>query len=539
MAKTLTQLQSDLDDLKMDIKAWETAYEQSHNDDEKIKLRIKIDEARGLVLEIEKQIEIIAAKEKKQQKKKTWDQERILVDKAIEDNSIGYIIPENKFIYCRNHGVGQDNVQFKMVSAHSILRVLDKMTGVSIKGKDQDEIIDYFESLNKNYLDITSSFNNAKWNESEIYNKMTVIKKHWLQPIFDDEPVDPSFDLLLHSVCGGKEENIRHFKDWIIFKYLFPEKNISIPNIDLCGQPGGNGKQITIELLKTIFTPSCVISAHREELEKFNSNWEMAVVLYYDEPEEKDLAANKLKQATGSQDMRIEKKGIDATMADRNYNFLFLSNNEKGVVKLSGGGLGGEDRRYSVISTNLVLFDLYKSSGLSDEQVREELNKLANVTVKDRKKVARWLGREILASKFNSGSELGALHGVDYHNRFEEQKESIIEAFDKLLPVVESQSFIPLSLLSELVRVLTENDAFKDKNVGAKFENYLRRNQIDYTVQGRKQWHSMWNGVEVKTTQNKCYILNTGNPEYQFEMNTVRVNNPKIGPITKDNCELM
>ena len=90
MAKTLTQLQSDLDDLKMDIKAWETAYEQSHNDDEKIKLRIKIDEARGLVLEIEKQIEIIAAKEKKQQKKKTWDQERILVDKAIEDNSIGY-----------------------------------------------------------------------------------------------------------------------------------------------------------------------------------------------------------------------------------------------------------------------------------------------------------------------------------------------------------------------------------------------------------------------------------------------------------------
>jgi hypothetical protein len=145
MAKTLTQLQSDLDDLKMDIKAWETAYEQSHNDDEKIKLRIKIDEARGLVLEIEKQIEIIAAKEKKQQKKKTWDQERILVDKAIEDNSIGYIIPENKFIYCRNHGVGQDNVQFKMVSAHSILRVLDKMTGVSIKGKDQDEIIDYFE----------------------------------------------------------------------------------------------------------------------------------------------------------------------------------------------------------------------------------------------------------------------------------------------------------------------------------------------------------------------------------------------------------
>jgi hypothetical protein len=413
------------------------------------------------------------------------------------------------------------------------------MAGITISGVDHNEMIDYFNDIGRTYFDVTSSFNTGKWNEQEIYNKMSVIREHWIKPDYTSTEYDAMLDFLILTVAGGKQENVEHLEKWVAFKYLYPNKNANIPNLDIGGLPGGNGKGRFVELLKTIFTNACVIQAHREELEKFNSNWEMAVVLYYDEPEEKELAAGKLKQATGSEDMRIEKKGIDATMADRNYNFIFLSNNEKGVVKLSGGSDGGEDRRYSVITTDIVQYDMLLENGFTVEEAQAELDRIAQVLIKDRTQVARWLGKIIKKYDIENLKNLKPLHGADYQARFEEQKESIVEAFDKILPVVESQCFIPLNILSDLTRLLTENTAHKDKNVGEKFELYLKRNQIAYTVQDRKQWHMMFNGREIKKPQNKCYILDTGNPEYQFEMNTVRKDSPTKNELTKDNCELL
>jgi Family of unknown function (DUF5906) len=538
MAKTLTEYQNELKDTELNLTAWRVAEEQSQNEEEKFKLRDKINEAEGLITEVKKHIAQLEDKEQKLQKKNNWKKEKTQVKQAIDENYVGYLIPENKFIYCRDYGVKQSNVQFKMMPATAIVRALGKMAGITITGVDHNEMIDYFNDIGRTYFDVTSSFNTGKWNEQEIYNKMSVIREHWIKPDYDSEEYDPMLDFLILTVAGGKQENVEHLEKWVAFKYLFPNKNANIPNLDIGGLPGGNGKGRFVELLKTIFTNACVIQAHREELEKFNSNWEMAVVLYYDEPEEKELAAGKLKQATGSEDMRIEKKGIDATMADRNYNFIFLSNNEKGVVKLSGGSDGGEDRRYSVITTDIVQYDMLLENGFTVEEAQAELDRIAQVLIKDRKQVSRWLGKIIKKYDVENLKNLKPLHGRDYQARFEEQKESIIEAFDKILPVVESQCFIPLNILSDLTRVLTENTQHKDKNVGEKFELYLKRNQINYTVQDRKQWHMLWNGAEVKKAQNKCYILNTGNPNCEFEMNTVRSDSPKKSELTKDNCEL-
>jgi hypothetical protein len=538
MAKTITELQNEIEDAKLNSAAWETALSQSQNEEERFRLKNKIDEAQGLIKEIEKLITAREDREQKLQKKNLWKDEQELVDNAIEENFIGYIIPENRFIYCRNFGTEQINIQFNFVAASNIIRILNKMIGRTIRGKEYQEMIDYFEKNKQTFYTVTSSFNNRKWNQEDVYNKMSVIRQHWITPDFQNTDYDPRFDLLIHSVCGGKQENIDHLEKWIGFKYLYPERTAVTPNLDLCGQPGGNGKQITIEMLKTIFTPLCVVQAHREELEKFNSNWENATVLYYDEPDEKELAANRLKQATGSEDLRIEKKGIDATMADRNYNFIFMSNNDNGVVKLSGGSAGGEDRRYSVINTNLVLFDTLLKQKYTADQASSFLNGMAQELVKSRAEVAKWLAAIIQRHKLIEMKNLPALHGVDYHCRFNDQKEPIETAFDRILPVAQSQQFMPLSVLGDLARALTETDTWKDKNVGSRFETYLRRNRISYSVQERKHWAIVWHNNEIKKAQSKCYIFGTGNPSNDFEMNTVRSNSPKIGGIDKNNCIL-
>jgi hypothetical protein len=334
---------------------------------------------------------------------------------------------------------------------------------------------------------------------------MSVIRDHWLQPDFENKDLyDPDIDLLIYSICGGKEENIEHLEQWVAFKYLNPGKNANIPNIDMGGNPGGNGKGTFITLLKTIFTPTCVVQAHKEELEKFNANWEMAVILYYDEPEEKELAASKLKQATGTEDMRVEKKGIDATMADRNYNFIFMSNNEKGVVKLSGGSDGGEDRRYSVITTDMVLLDLVE---------------IAQGVVKDRTTVARWLAHIIDKHTAAEIKNLPALHGEDYHRRFDDQKEAITEAFDKILPVFMQTKCITWTLLHETVKTLTENSSWKAKNVADKFQKYLTRNKIENELKRLCSVKITWRGEEQERVQHNAIVIkDTANYTFDYSL---------------------
>lgn len=526
MAITKTQmpssLQRDIRELTEELDLQRNIYAKLEPDSkESLTVKGKISEIEEAVSQIQLKLDQKQLAEEKVRKKTNWKRESSLVDQAIDKNYIGYIIPEDKFIYCRDYGLGQNNVQFKLFPSSRIVRVLNKMTGTTISGKDYQEVIDYFESRGRSFYDVTSSFNNSKWNQADIYNKMSVIRDHWLQPDYLNHlDYDPDLDLLIYSICGGKQENIDHLEKWIAFKYLNPAKNANIPNIDLGGNPGGNGKGRLIEMLKTIFTPTCVIQAHREELDKFNGAWEMAVILYYDEPEEKELAVSKLKQATGSEDMRVEKKGIDATMADRNYNFIFLSNNEKGVVKLSGGSDGGEDRRYSVISTDLVLLDLVEEFVDDQDTARNRLDKIAQQVIKDQTTMSRWLANIIIKHNADQMKNLPALHGADYNKRFDEQKEPVTEAFDRILPVFSHNQCITQSMLYELVKIITENDKWKAKNVMEKFQNYLTRNRISTEIRQRASIKVTWRGEESERIQEKA-ILITGAELLHFDYSSV------------------
>ena len=532
--KDLAQLQRDLDDIQVNILGREARLAQIADPDseEGIRERGMISALREQYTEIQRRIAQAQAIQLKRDRKTRWHAEQPLVDAAMDTNYMGYIAPLDQFIYCKNYGVTQSNTQFKMFSGPRILRVMNKLAGTTVNSKDPQELIDYFEHRKRSFLDVTSSFNVGKWDESQVYNKMSVIRAQWLKPDYANaHDYDPRFDVLINSVAGGREENITHLEQWVAFKYLFPEKNANTPNIDLGGMPGGNGKGRFVEILKTIFTPACVIQAHKEELEKFNANWEMAVVLYYDEPEEKELAAGKLKQATGSEDMRIEKKGIDATMADRNYNFLFISNNQQGVVKLSGGSDGGEDRRYSVINTDLVLFDLLREVGGTEESSRDWLDDLAQRLIKDPQQVSRWLAHIIQKHNIPTLSVLPALHGEDYRKRFETQKDPITQAFDRLRPVFEQNGMFPQGLLAEAVRVITDNDRHRERNVMDKFEQYLRRNRVEYTVAERKRY-TITQAGEVRQEIQKKIIHTPTCVTFEFDWATLSSKKYGGNPVT-------
>jgi hypothetical protein len=323
----------------------------------------------------------------------------------------------------------------------------------------------------------------------------------------------------MYCIGGGKQENIDHLEKWPVYKYLYPERVGNTPNLDCGGKPGGNGKGRYGELCRTIFTPSCVVPAAAKELsDGFNANWELATILLFDEPTEKELPANKLKQATGGEEQRVERKGVDAYTADRNFSVLALSNNAHGVFKLSGTGSGGEDRRYSVIATTIVLPDeIMRRENCSEEVAKKRTQEIADL-VKNREEVAKWMAHVIFKHNLQDGKYLTALHGEDYRNRFEDQKSTYDIIFDQLMPAVKKTGIISANILNDIVDVLYPVAKRHPRVVKDLFANYLATNKIEYTTRAQTYVDITWQGKQHMSHRSFVFKLRDDAKDFEWSL---------------------
>jgi phage/plasmid-associated DNA primase len=337
---------------------------------------------------------------------------------------------------------------------------------------------------------------------------------------------------LLYCLCGGKEENVKHIEQWLAYKWMYPQRNANIPNLDIGGYPGGNGKGRFIELLKTIFTHGCVVPAALKELtDGFNASWETAVILYYDEPASNELPEGKLKNATGGEEQRIEKKGVDAYTADRNYNMIFTSNNPNGVIKLAGTGGSGEDRRWSVMTTDKVMVDEIMTAGLDEEGAKVRTNEINNL-LKDRSEVGKWLYHLIKRHDTENMGILRPLHGQDYQKRFEDQKDTVQLVFDSLMPTFNHCGVMTLDVLTQAVHELTNNTKLSSQQIAKRFTRYLDQSKTKYEYLKKERIHLLYDGSVSETLQKNCFRLSSSNTNYGLEYkmftNTVPNKNTKL-----------
>jgi hypothetical protein len=483
-------------------------------------------------------------------RKLSIEEEVKMIDKIVNDFDVNFNPLLGKFIYCKDFANQEStthcNPQFQMFEYTKIANMLRQWTKHTFQ-MTNEEIIQYFQENGNSHEMNVFTFHASNWNTDYVYNRAKILKnKYWVKPDYDLEGfAKDAFDDLFYCVAGGKQENIDHLKIWSAYKYLFPERNSSIPNIDLGGHPGGNGKNTFIIMLKTLFLRSTVKSTTKDELLKFNGPWEDAVILNYDEPEENELPASKMKNATGSDEQRIEKKGFDAYQADRNYNFIFTSNNPKGCIKLEGGGKGASDRRYSVITTDIVLRAYVKEKyGFQDEQAGEYINYILDI-VKDRKQVSKWLGSVITEYKVHEMLELDALHGQDYHKRFEDQKTNLDIIFDEIIRVIEVTKVIPVEFVSQIIHAMSPEGSKKmdNRRLKTKLQTYINSNGLKDRVTFKERHHLriLWEGSVLDSTtdniQTTCMLLDEGSSNFEFsEISKTRYR--KKLPITKDDVKV-
>lgn len=486
----------------------------------------------------------------KLQRKLTVEDEKKLIDQVINDYDVSYNPLLGKFIYCKDYSSNLSNKhcnpQFQMFESTKINNMLRQWTKQSFVMDTQD-IIQYFQEIGSSHEMNVFTFHSDNWNKNDVYNRAKILKnKYWIKPDYDMTGFNKEvFEDLFYCVCGGKEENIKHLKIWIAYKYLFPERNSSIPNIDLGGHPGGNGKNTLIILLKTIFLRSTVKATTKDELLKFNGPWEDAVILHYDEPEENELPGSKLKNATGTDEQRIEKKGFDAYQADRNYNFIFTSNNPKGCIKLEGGGKGASDRRYSVITTDHVMRMYFKQKyNMTDLQAGEYINIILD-SVRDRVQASKLLGSIITEFDIINMQELDALHGEDYLKRFEDQKSNLDVIFDEIMKILDVTKVIPIEFVGQIIHALSPDGTKKmdNRRLKSRLQGYVHSNGLKDRIVFKERYHLriLYDGMLVDPNtdniQATCMILDDGANSFEFSEISKSHYRKKI-PISKEDCKV-
>ena len=466
----------------------------------------------------------------KRQRKLTVEDEKKILDKVFIDYDVSFNPLLGKFVYCKDYSNGQSNKhcnpQFQMFESSKINNMLRQWTKHTFE-MDYPEIIQYFQECGRSHEMNVFTFHQENWNKDDVYNRARILKdKYWIKPDYDlTDYMHDAFDDLFYCVCGGKQENIDHISIWIAYKYLYPERNSSIPNIDLGGHPGGNGKNTLVILLKTIFLRSTVKATTKDELLKFNGPWEDAIVLHYDEPEENELPGSKLKNATGTDEQRIEKKGFDAYQADRNYNFIFTSNNPKGCIKLEGGGKGASDRRYSVVTTDIVMRQYVKDKyNMTDDQAGEYINGLLDI-MRDRQQASKWLGMVIKKYKIDEMLELNPLHGYDYNKRFEDQKTNLDLVFDEVTKIVDKTKIITLDTVTQVANALLNDNnhkKFDNRRVKQHYIKYLEKNGYKGRYEFKERHHvkMLWDGDVADNNNDQlqvtCLLLDEGDNKFEY-----------------------
>lgn len=404
----------------------------------------------------------------------------------IKNNHIVFIANENRYLEIKNQSTIEERVNLVSNSIPTD-RIVGILNNLYMKSKPKakagrfaywkhSEIRTVFEECNASYNIRTASFDTPKWDSSYVFNTMDIQRLYWA-PIDRGTDYESVFDDLMYSLSGGKQENVDHLEKWISYKYLYPEKSKITPGLNITGTPGGNGKGMFTSILNSVFTPLGVTLIKGKNITGgFNQIMEAKVITILDDERKEGFPQTEIKQITGNPSIVIEPKGVDAYSVDATSNLIVLDNT--GLVKLVGGGSGGEDRRWSIIKTEYTLFEVLMEKYDIDENGAKQMAEWMGKLFEDRIECGKWLSAMIDKHKVRDMPILLAHHGQDYLDRLKEQRDNWTPIFESILPILNNQGVIPWKFIKEIVQTETMTKTVNDKRLSAQFDEFLSRNGI-------------------------------------------------------------
>ena len=230
----------------------------------------------------------------------------------------------------------------------------------------------------------------------ETLNKAAIENLYWINNSGDylkaQAKKNDEIDMLFTSLAGSKDDNKQHLYKWLTYKIFNATDSTTLPALNIFGAQG-SGKNLFFErLLPTIFHgDSAIVNTSMKSVGGFNSEFEGATVLVFNESAQNKADTEGLKNIIGSRKITIEKKGVDKYQIDNLLSYLLFTNDPYGSVKLEAGG----NRRYSIINADKSLNDVVRiEKGLTNEtQIEDYKEKLVD-TLEDEQAVmqhVKWM----------------------------------------------------------------------------------------------------------------------------------------------------
>lgn len=387
-----------------------------------------------------------------------------------------YIAKTNQYVLVEDHA---DDCSMQNVSLNSweekpfivkLARGIDvdqsKLTTTFIKS--------VFQSQNRIKDNLVYSVSKGKWNHD------TYIPYTFMEPYFinnrkiDTRLVNPEFyfNILMHSLSGGKQENQDHIEQWVLHKVINYQSPINTPELVIIGHVGGEGKGTFYSIVKQMFPSGLVGLANTKTLTGgFNRVLENKLVAVFDDQKTSDIPFDVVKQYSGNEEIIIEGKGADQINAEKCFSGLWLANHLP--FPLDAGDDTGVYRRFSFITTNIKFFDALKeldpkARHLNENEIKKHGQDVIEKILHNTTYIAGWFN--YLKNKHTNvyvGSTINALHGQDY-NSLKQQNETTFDRIWRVLvePALANGQTMPVFVINEIIRHL-DGEELAPKTIGS------------------------------------------------------------------------
>lgn len=433
---------------------------------------------------------------------------------------IAYIATDAKYLIMRNYSITPERVNLttQYLNWQNLIGVLNNLAGKPghYSDLDQDDLRTTFEKAGASYMIKTASFDNPKWDPKYVFNMLQVQRDFWA-PVDLGADYSPFFDDLIYSLGNGRTENIEHIEKWVAFKYLYPEKSKITPGLNITGKPGGNGKGMFVQILSSIFTPMGVTVIKGKNLTGgFNAIMEGKVITVLDDERKGNFPQDELKQNSGNGSIVIEPKGVDAYSVDATANTIVLDNT--GLVKLVGGGSAGEDRRWSIVSTELTLLEVLAEKYQLDAEQSKHLAEQMGKLFENRLECGKWVAAVIKKHSVDLLPVLLPLHGEDYMTRLDEQKDNWIGIFEQILPILVNQGVMPFKFIKEIVEAETGDKIKRPVTLSTRFDEFLSRKGFKNVEKTDVNVHLMFGNTLNGKIKGAVRRINSDANTFDFEL---------------------
>jgi phage/plasmid-associated DNA primase len=410
-----------------------------------------------------------------------------------EQNSAVYLTQDKTFLFIQDYSESRltQNVQIREYADHNFHEFLANELKLALWHLPVPRVKKLFMDKNRAYDIMRYSLKNHRWRRDRVFLPLNHLREYFIDrfELTEEEKqtaYSAFFDVLMHSLSGGKLENREHIERWLVHKIKNYHKVATTPDMVIVGQVGGNGKGLIQMIMRLLFPAQLVGKANSKTLNgNFNAIMVGKLVVFFDDQSSKEIDLDIVKQLAGSETMIVEPKGKDQYETETTHNSAWFSNQLP--FKLTPEGQeGGVDRRFSIMRTNITflesIIEHYAKQDLlvNMMEAKDIAERVVSDVLLNRVEVAKWFGA--LCERYPEIDEnytLKPLHGEDYHYFLNRQQDNIDLIFNQLVrPLIKADKIVPIFVIKELLRHL-DGKVVGDKTIVTKIRELADKNRLD------------------------------------------------------------